>query len=65
MKDVDGSAFGKALDMLCGKAHCLEMEIDEVRELANVADRFQMTALSRCWMRPLRDILTRACAGRC
>ena len=34
LQDVDGSAFGKALDLCCGKVNGLEMELDEVRVLA-------------------------------
>ena len=41
--DVDGATFGKALDIWCGKETCAEMELDDIRALASVADRFQMT----------------------
>ncbi len=46
IKDVDGEAFGKALDMWCGKVDCAEMELGEVKELASVADRFQITEVA-------------------
>jgi hypothetical protein len=45
LKEVDGKAFGKVMDMWSGKVDCqsAEMEFGEVEELASVADRFQMT----------------------
>jgi hypothetical protein len=51
LQDVDKVHFCRALDMRCGT--CVEMDLGEVRELASVADRFQMTAI------PLDEILTR------
>ena len=32
LKDVDGSAFVKAMDICCGKENCAEMELAEIRE---------------------------------
>jgi hypothetical protein len=41
LQDVDGKAFGQALDMWCGKEEAgVEMELDEVREVAGIADIF-------------------------
>ena len=46
LQDVDGAAFVKTLDVWCGKQSSAEMELGEVRELASIADRFQMTEVS-------------------
>lgn len=43
LMDVDGAAFGQALDIWCGKKNSAEINLGDVRELARVADRFQMT----------------------
>ncbi len=44
LDDVDGAAFRKAFNIWCSKEHCCtEIELDEIRELASVADQFQMT----------------------
>ena len=43
LHDVNGKAFGKALDMWCGREGGLKLGLEEVKELASVADRFQMT----------------------
>ena len=43
LKDVHGAAFGKALEICCGKDHIKELSLGDVKELASVADRFQMT----------------------
>jgi hypothetical protein len=43
LKDVDGTSFGRALDMWCGKK--TEIGLDDARELASLADRLQMTEL--------------------
>ena len=43
LKDVDGPAFRKTLDIWCGKQNCSEMELGDLKEVASVADRFQMT----------------------
>ncbi len=43
MMDVDMAAFAKVLDIWYGKEFCADIELDGVRELASVADRFQMT----------------------
>ena len=43
LKDVHGAAFGKALEICCGKDHGTELSLGDVKELASVADRFQMT----------------------
>jgi hypothetical protein len=45
-QDVNGVAFGKALGLWCGMESCAGMELGEVKELASVADRFQMTDVS-------------------
>eukprot|EP00291_Cryptomonas_curvata_P001904 CAMPEP_0172193064 /NCGR_PEP_ID=MMETSP1050-20130122/24727_1 /TAXON_ID=233186 /ORGANISM="Cryptomonas curvata, Strain CCAP979/52" /LENGTH=52 /DNA_ID=CAMNT_0012868539 /DNA_START=194 /DNA_END=349 /DNA_ORIENTATION=+ len=37
LMDVDGEAFGKALDLWCGKVCCEDMAVDEARKLASVA----------------------------
>ncbi len=46
--DVDMEAFGKALDLYCGKVSesCENMAMDEVKKLASVADRFQITEIA-------------------
>jgi hypothetical protein len=46
LQDVDWRSFGKALDVWCGKESNAEFGLDEVKELASVADRFQMTEVS-------------------
>ena len=43
LKDMDRRTFGKAVDMWCGKLNNVEMSLDEVNDLASVADRLQMT----------------------
>ena len=43
LKDVHEDAFGKALEICCGKDHGTELSLGDVKELASVADRFQMT----------------------
>ena len=43
LQDVDGSAFGKAFDIWCGKESTTELEMKDVKVLASVADLFQMT----------------------
>ena len=44
--DVDGKTFEKAIDMWCGKLDNVEMVMDEVREVASVVDRFQITEVA-------------------
>ncbi len=46
LNDVDGKLFTKALDLWCGRKDCQEVELGEVEQLANVADRFQITAVT-------------------
>jgi hypothetical protein len=46
LKDVDGPAFGKTLDIWCGKQICSELGLGDVKELASVADRFQTTEVT-------------------
>ncbi len=46
LKDVNGATFCKAIDMWCGKESSTELELEEVKELAGVADRFQMAEVS-------------------
>ena len=43
LNDVDIGAFIKTLDIWSGRTDAQEMELHEVRELASVADRFQIT----------------------
>ena len=43
LKDVDGTAFKKALDVWCGRKDCQEVALGEIPQLASVADRFSMT----------------------
>ncbi len=40
---MEMGTFIKALDLWCGRADGLEMELHEVQELASVTDRFQIT----------------------
>jgi hypothetical protein len=44
LKDVDGAAFEKALVIWCGKACCAEL--GQMKQLASVADQFQMTGVA-------------------
>ena len=44
--DVDRVAFGKVLDLWCGKVCCEDMQMEEIRKLAEVADRFQITEIA-------------------
>ena len=46
LTDVDGKTFGKVMDIWCGKFNNVEMVLDEVKELAIVADRLQITEVS-------------------
>ena len=46
LNDVDGKLFTKALDLWCGRKDCQEVELGEVQQLASVADRFQITAVT-------------------
>ena len=46
IEDVGRKAFGKAMDMWCGRLNDVEMALDEVKVLAGVADRFQMAELA-------------------
>ena len=43
LKDVHSTVFGKALGIFCGREHIKELDLGDVKELASVADRFQMT----------------------
>jgi hypothetical protein len=43
LDDVDGNTFIKILGVWCGREDCQGMGIDEVQQVASVADRFQMT----------------------
>jgi hypothetical protein len=46
LNDVDGKLFTKALDLWCGRKDCQEVELGEVQQLASVADRFKITAVT-------------------
>jgi hypothetical protein len=46
LKDVDGAVFRKVLDIWCGKENNGAMELKDVKELASVADRFQMVQVT-------------------
>ena len=46
LKDVDDSAFRKALDIWCCRESSTELNLGELRELASVADRFQMAEVA-------------------
>ena len=46
IQDVDGTEFVKAMDMRCGKLDDAEIALDEARELASIADWFQMAEVA-------------------
>jgi hypothetical protein len=46
LKNVDERAFQIVLDLWCGREICQEKELGELQELGNVADQFQITAIS-------------------
>jgi hypothetical protein len=67
LDDVEMGIFIKALDIWCGRADGLEMELYDVQELASVADRFQITevvtaleeaALSQLSLKACGEVLT-------
>jgi hypothetical protein len=43
LKDVNGRIFGLVLDLWCGRENDTAKELNELKEMANVADRLQMT----------------------
>jgi hypothetical protein len=45
LHDVDGGIFIKVIDVWQGKGQ--EMELDELQQLARVADQFQITEVHR------------------
>ena len=57
VKDVDGAAFRKVLDLWCGRELETNADIDVLLKLGSVADRFQVTevvtALEEAIMRQL------------
>ncbi len=60
--DVDGTTFGKALDLWCGREFDHEVDLQEVRQLASVANRFQMTDVVAAIE---ETIIPQLCVGVC
>ena len=63
LRDVDGAAFSKALDIWCGKQSCTGMEMDDVRELASVADRFEMAEVAQALDKTMQSHLDMRICG--
>eukprot|EP00291_Cryptomonas_curvata_P030285 CAMPEP_0172205800 /NCGR_PEP_ID=MMETSP1050-20130122/32829_1 /TAXON_ID=233186 /ORGANISM="Cryptomonas curvata, Strain CCAP979/52" /LENGTH=293 /DNA_ID=CAMNT_0012884743 /DNA_START=20 /DNA_END=899 /DNA_ORIENTATION=+ len=60
--DVDGNTFAKALDLWCGREFDHEVDLREVRQLASVANRFQMTDVVAAIE---ETIIPQLCVGVC
>ncbi len=62
LQDIDAITFGKALDLWCGKDLGHDADLNEVRQLAIVANRFQMTEVVAAIE---ETIIPQLCIGVC